>query len=181
LRSDPMNLASSTSAHRNFSPLSKIAVAMVAVIIAGAGIYLYNIGILSGGDNTHFMCGTNKPTTINGANYCIDTATDNFMVPNPGFAYILNGSIRYMGVNFTTICPQTASSCTNSSSGVITPTALAINIALTFPDGTKETIGGVVGVSDEFITFSTHANPIAGVELLRLDESYAVYLLVQSA
>ena len=169
-----------SSANKRFTRSRGVALGVIMVIALAAGLYLNGIGFLNTGTNSNSTCSGDARVTINGTNYCVDNATKDFVVPNPGFSYIKNGSITYRGVEFTTVCPQTTSSCGNNSSpGVTTPPALAVNVVLTFTDGTNETVGGVVGLSNQFTAFSMHTNPRAGVEVLYQDQTYSVVLLTQ--
>jgi hypothetical protein len=87
-------------------------------------------------------------------------------IPSPGYGYFLNGSVYFMGVRFSTICPPIYSGCPGSSTGsqtVTTVLAGAIRLNMTFPDGKIETSGAVIGDSTYVPILSKHVGPRAGM------------------
>ncbi len=157
----------------------KAVLVIAFAIVVGLALFIpYSVGLL----NTRTpSCASGRQTMVGGEDFCLRDVTDDFALPNPGFGYILNGSIVYMGVKFTTVCPQRPSQCGASDSNTTTPLALAVEITLSFPDGAQQTIGGVVGDSNQFTAISTQVDPRAGVEIRYQSQTYVVLLLVQSA
>lgn len=123
-------------------------------------------------------------TTVNGSAYYADNMTSDITVGNPGYSYFLNGSVTFMGVKFATICPPIYAGCPIPPGTTVTTQetvgAGAIRLNLTFPDGSNETIGGVIGDITYFFVFSHHANPQAGILIVYTSSGYKSYLLVSS-
>jgi hypothetical protein len=160
----------------------KLAIALVIALVLGGGISFYSLGILAPSKNHNVLgCRPNAGVrTIDGYAYCVSDVTDDVVIPNPGFGYFLNESVTYMGVKFVSICPHTSLECAAGlSSDETIPPAAAMNVVLTFQDGTNETIGGVIGLSSQFSTFSTHVSPRVGLEILWANTGYDVFLLVE--
>ncbi len=130
------------------------------------------------------LCGSNSSiATVNETTFCSDDVSNDIVVQNPGgYAYFLNGSIIFMGVNFTSICPQGYYGCPGMSGTkqVTTMSVGVVRLDLTFPDQTTETIGGIIGINYFLTLLSTHANPRAGIMLLDTHSGYQVFLLVQA-
>jgi hypothetical protein len=128
---------------------------------------------------------------FNGTAYCSSDVSKDVVVGSPGYSYFLNSSVAFMGVVFQTLCPANYSGCPGSS-GNSTATVLyagAMKAVVTFPDKSNETIGGVVGDSDQALFLSAHADPRAGIEIQYVPGLYAsgastsnyrVLLLVQA-
>lgn len=169
------------------------------ILIAGFGIYLGDTFGTS--STTSSLTSTNSDSTTtakkpatqtcevatsavvkNGTTFCTDDVTNDTVVQNPGgYTYFRNNSIIFMGINFTTICPQGFYGCpgTSNNSEVTTMAAGALRVNLTFPDKTIESLGGIIGINYNLTLLSTHTNPRAGIMLLDTRSGYEVYLLVQ--
>ena len=176
------------------------AIAVIGIIlIAGFGIYLGDTFSISPTTSSPNSTNTNSTMTAktpatqtceiatnmvvkNGTTFCIDDVSNDTVVQNPGgYTYFRNISIVFMGINFTTICPQGFYGCpgTSNNSEVTTMAAGALRVNLTFPDKTTESIGGIIGINYNLTLLSTHSNPRAGIMLLDTHSGYDVYLLVQ--
>jgi hypothetical protein len=127
---------------------------------------------------------------VSGSYYWADDVSRDINVPNPGYSYFLNGSVTFDGVKFTTICPPTYSGCPGSngnSTTVTTVLAGAIRFNMTFPDGTTETTGEVIGDSIFTLVLSQH-QPRAGMLIEYVNDygdfsnsvDYVVFLLISS-
>jgi hypothetical protein len=109
------------------------------------------------------------------------------MIGMPGYSYFLNGSVTFDGVKFRTICPASYGGCPGSNSNSKTVTIGAISFNMTFPDGTTETAGKVIGDSIFTLIISQH-QPRAGMYIEYVNDygnfsnsvDYAVFLLVSS-
>jgi len=119
--------------------------------------------------------------------YWADDVSKNIVIGFPGYSYFLNGSVIFDGVRFETICPPTDRDCPGSNSNSTTVTAGAIRFNMTFPDGTTETTGDVIGDSIFTLILSQH-QPRAGMLIEYVNDygnfsnsvDYAVFLLVSS-
>ncbi len=128
---------------------------------------------------------TSVPTMeVNGLLYYADNVTSDVVIQIPGYSYLLNGSVTFLGVRFTTICPPQVEGCPAPGSTVTNQSSIsaiaggAIRLSLTFPDGTNETIGGEPGPGyPSFFILSQHADPQAGILLFTSGPDKA-YLLV---
>ncbi|HEV2139411.1 MAG TPA: hypothetical protein VGR53_11280 [Nitrososphaerales archaeon] len=120
------------------------------------------------------------PMTVNGSDYCASDVSKDIVVQQPGYSYLLNSSITFMGVKFETICPSNYSGCPGTNGSSMTVTAAAIQFNMTFPDGTREAAGGVIGDSTYFFALSNHRNPRGGIliEYISGTYSYKAFLLV---
>jgi hypothetical protein len=123
-----------------------------------------------------------KTTAINGVSYCTDDVTTYIVMQNPGYGYFPNRSISFMGVRFDTVCQPGYAGCPGNSNSKQTTTVLAaaIELTLTFPGNSYETIGDVIGASTQVIILSNHIDPKAGIIISRGNTGYNVFLLVQA-
>jgi len=119
--------------------------------------------------------------------YWADDVSKDISIGFPGYSYFLNGSVTFDGVRFETICPPTYRDCPGSNGNSTTVTAGAIRFNMTFPDGTTETTGDVIGDSIFTLILSQH-QPRAGMLIEYVNDygnfsnsvDYAVFLLVSS-
>lgn len=119
--------------------------------------------------------------------YWADDVSKDVTIGLPGYSYFLNGSVTFDGIKFETICPPTYRDCPGSNSSSTTVTAGAIRFNMTFPDGTTETTGDVIGDSIFTLILSQH-QPRAGMLIEYVNDygnfsnsvDYAVFLLVSS-
>jgi len=119
--------------------------------------------------------------------YWADDVSKDIVIGFPGYSYFLNGSVTFDGVKFQTICPPTYRDCPGSTSNSTIVTAGAISFNMTFPDGTRETAGDVIGDSIFTLILSQH-QPRAGMYIEYVNDygnfsnsvDYAVFLLVSS-
>lgn len=49
--------------------------------------------------------------TINGVQYYADDVSNDMVFQNPGYSYLPNGSVTFMGVTFETNCPRGYAGC----------------------------------------------------------------------
>ena len=124
--------------------------------------------------------------SVNGSYYWADDVSKDTVIGLPGYSYFLNGSITFDGVKFQTICPPSYQICPGSNSNSTTVLAGAIRFNMTFPDGTVETTGDVIGASMILYILSQHT-PRAGMFIEYVNDygpgnsvDYAVFLLVSS-
>lgn len=126
---------------------------------------------------------------VNGTYYWAEDISNDITIGSPGYSYFLNGSVTFDGVKFQTICPSIYRGCPGSNSSSAIMYAGAIQFNMLFPDGTNETVGGVIGDLNVLYVFSQHSHyniPIAGM-LIEYVNDYphnpvgnAVFLLVSS-
>jgi hypothetical protein len=117
---------------------------------------------------------------VNNSIYCAPDVSKDIIVQQPGYGYFLNSSITFMGVKFETICPSNYRGCPGSSSNSTIVYAAAIQLNVAFSDGTKGTLGGVIGDSTYFFVISQHLEPKVGIliEYSSNTSSYKTFLLV---
>jgi hypothetical protein len=125
--------------------------------------------------------------TVNGSSYYADNVTSVMVSEDPGFFHFSNGSVTFLGVQFTTICTSFGGGCPvpppPQGSTFTVPTGPGITLNVTFPDHTSETIVGAFPMLPSFSAFTHHTNPQAGI-LIVYDESSSIfksYLLVSTA
>jgi hypothetical protein len=121
-------------------------------------------------------------TAVGTTGYYVANVTDDMNVLSEGYIYILNKSVNFEGVTFTTLCPGIIP-CDDQSTvtriaGI--PSAGWIELQMVFPDGKNETLVNNVGSSDYTVLLSQHANPTAGIELQYVAKTsqYEAFLLV---
>lgn len=120
-------------------------------------------------------------TRVGGSAYYTDNVTGDISVGNPGYSYFLNGSVTFMGVRFQTLCPPIYAGCPVPPGANATSQeplyAGAIRLNVSFPDGTNETIGDVIGETTSYF-LSQHSTPRAGFLIVDTRFGYRSYLLV---
>jgi hypothetical protein len=122
-------------------------------------------------------------TAVGTTGYYVANVTNGTSVPAEGYIYFVNNSVRFEGVNFTSLCPGITPWCGDQSTvtrGPGIPSAGWIELQMTFSDGKNETLLNNVGSSDYTVLLSQHANPTAGVEFQYVAQTsqYEVFLLV---
>jgi hypothetical protein len=124
---------------------------------------------------------------VNGSWYWADYVSNDIVIGAPGYSYFLNGSVTFDGVKFQTICPSNYRDCPGSNSSSTIVFAGAISFNMTFPDGTNETAGAVIGDSIfTYVLSVQHTSPRAGMYIEYVNDyphnsvDYAVFLLVSS-
>jgi hypothetical protein len=121
--------------------------------------------------------------TINETQYYADDVSNDFALQNPGYSYILNGSITFMGVQFRTNCPPVYAGCpeppgsTNQTRETVTLGVISFNMTWQ-QDKSSETAGGMIGDSTYVYFLSKRAGPSAGI-LIENVPSAKAFLLVQ--
>ncbi|HYB07007.1 MAG TPA: hypothetical protein VEB87_02490 [Nitrososphaerales archaeon] len=184
----------------------EIAIALLAIVlVAGAGTG-YLLGTSNERVNTSVSTTTTTAVTTEHASaisavlhgdvsllnvsrtyYWADDVSKDIVIGLPGYSYFLNGSVTFDGVKFETMCPPAYRDCPGSNSSSTTVTAGAIRFNMTFPDGTIETAGDVIGDSIFTLVLSQH-QPRAGMLIEYVNDygnfsnsvDYAVFLLVSS-
>lgn len=126
---------------------------------------------------------------VNGSFYWADDVSRDISIGAPGYSYFLNGSVTFDGVKFQTICPPIYSGCPVSPGTTVQSQTIllagAIRFSMTFPDGSTETTGQVIGDSTYTYVISQHY-PRAGMLIEYVNDypnnfvDYAVFLLVSS-
>ncbi|HMD78372.1 MAG TPA: hypothetical protein VKF39_00130 [Nitrososphaerales archaeon] len=122
-------------------------------------------------------------TAVDTTGYYVANVTDDISVPAEGYIFFVNNSVRFEGVNFTTLCPGITPWCGDQLTltriqGI--PSAGWIELQMSFPDGKNETLLNNVGSSDYTVLLAQHANPTAGIEFQYVAQTsqYEVFLLV---
>jgi hypothetical protein len=169
---------------------------MVA-ILAGAGVG-YLVGVSSSHPSTVSIISTTRIAPVlnnevflmqvNGSFYWADDVSKDTVIGMPGYSYFKNTSVTFDGVKFQTICAPIYSGCPIPAGVTITQETVmagAISFNMTFPDGSTETSGSVIGDSIYTFILSQH-NPKAGMLIEYVNDypnspvGYAVFLLVSA-
>jgi hypothetical protein len=124
---------------------------------------------------------------VSGSYYWADDVSKDIVIGSPGYSYFLNGSVTFDGVKFQTICPSIYRDCPGSNSSSTIVYADVIQLKMTFPNGTNETVGHA-GFFTAIPTYSLSQNsaPRAGMLIEYVNDyphnsvDYAVFLLVSS-
>ena len=140
-----------------------------------------------GSSTSSVMHGEVSLLNISKTYYWADDVSKDVVIGLPGYSYFLNGSVAFDGIMFQTICPPIYRGCPGSDSNSTIVTAGAIRFNMTFPDGTTETTGDVIGDSIFTLILSQHQPP-AGMLIEYVNDygnfsnsaDYAVFLLVSS-
>jgi hypothetical protein len=184
-----------------------VAALLVVAILAGAGAgYLMKasnsrpstVSLISTVSNTVTVSFTTRIapvlnsevflTQVNGSFYWADDVSKDTEIGMPGYSYFRNASITFGGVKFQTICPPIYSECPIPAGTTITQETVlagAISFNMTFPDGSTETAGDVIGNSIYLAILSQH-QPRAGMLIEYVNDypnspvPYAVFLLVSA-
>ena len=169
---------------------------IVVALLVGAGtVYIWEGSNTSTGrsltETTRTVTTTVQSTgpevilmTINGTQYYADDVSNDFALQNPGYSYLLNGSITFMGVKFETNCPSGYAGCPEppgSTNQTRTIVALGVlSFSMTWQqDKSSETAGGVIGDSTYVYFLSKRSGPSAGI-LIEYVPPYKAFLLVQN-
>jgi hypothetical protein len=117
---------------------------------------------------TTLLNSTQVPTmTVNGSLYYADDVSNDITLGGPGYSFFHNGSVTFLGVTFETYCPPSDSGCPVPPGTTVTTATMVylvlIRFNATFPDGTVETVSGVIGDATYFYVFSQHEDPRAGI------------------
>lgn len=178
--------------------ITSVVLGLVLAAGVGAGLALSSSGVgsasttITNRSTTHTSSGQGVTSplalpfsvvTINGTTYRSDDVSNQTVVGNPGYSYFRNGSITFLGIQFETICPQSLMGCPrgsyNGSQAIVL--AGAFKVRMTFPDGSNDTRGEVIGDSQLVIVLSSHVRPKAGVMIVRVDSDYHAFLLVEGS
>src|SRR5208283_3510113 len=126
---------------------------------------------------------------VNGSYYWADDVSKDIVIGSPGYSYFLNGSVAFDGVNFQTICPSVYRDCPGSNASSTIVWAGVIQLKMTFPNGTNETVGRA-GLFTAIPTYvlSVNSTQRAGMLIEYVNDynypysttDYAVFLLVSS-
>jgi hypothetical protein len=141
---------------------------------------------------TSYYCGGDgEPIPVSGTTYCALDVSDEAVVNSPGYAYLKSGPLEFMGVVFKTSCPSVYAGCPVPQNATITTQttlyAGAIRFNMTFPDGSAEAAGAVIGDSQYLAVTSQHTSPRAGIllefgpgpnDVVASTSNYHVFLLV---
>lgn len=122
-------------------------------------------------------------TAVGISGYYVANVTNDISVVAEGYIFFVNNSVRFQGVNFTTLCPGITPSCGYQTTGTRVqgiPSAGWVELQMSFTDGKNETLVNNVGSSDYAVLLSQHASPTAGVEFQYVAQTsqYDVFLLV---
>lgn len=166
-----------------------IAALLVVAILVGAGVG-YLVGANASGSQTGKVVATTPNVfemSVNGSFYIAADISSEIVVQNPGYAYFRNASVTFDGVKFETICLPEYSGCPVPSGSTTAQTVTVVGLRayrfnMTFPDGTTETAGGVIGDVPYTFAVSNHAYPRAGMLIEYVtyngNGSYHAFLLV---
>ena len=175
---------------------------MVVVLIVGAGTG-YFVGIANQ-RATAVVSASTPPATlstayvfksrifamdVNGTLFYADDVSNDTHVENPGYSYFTNRSVTFDGVKFEMLCPPSYDGCP-AEVGVnqtVTLMAGAFRFNMTFPDGTSETAGNLIGDLTYVFALSQHSSPRAGILIEYITYNYPhnsppyhVFLLVSN-
>lgn len=169
---------------------------MVLALLVGAGsVYLWSSSNGSLGrptvESTQTVTTTVYPSggeillmTINGVQYYADDVSNDMVFQNPGYSYLRNGSVTFMGVTFETNCPQGYSGCpqppgsANQTRTVLGAGVISFNMTWQ-QDKSSETAGGMIGDSTYVYFLSKRTGPSAGI-LIEYVPPDRAFLLVQN-
>jgi hypothetical protein len=174
---------------------NEVAVTMivVALLVGAATVYVWegsNPSLSrSSSEATRTVTTTMQSTgpevmlmTFNGTQYYADDVSNDFALQNPGYSYILNGSITFMGVRFETNCPSVYAGCPEPPGSTKAQTIVyagVISFNMTWQqDKSSETAGGMIGDSTYVYFLSKRTGPSAGI-LIENVPSAKAFLLVQ--
>lgn len=131
-------------------------------------------------------CGLGVQTiAVNSTDYCADDISNDTILGGESYSYFRNGSVSFMGVTFSTVCPLTYLGCPGYNSTVATTMfAGAMIFTMTFPDNTIVRESGIIGDDTYIPILSVQSNPKAGM-LIEITESAhsstdRVFLLVEA-
>lgn len=176
-----------------------IAALLVLLVIASAGT-----GYLVGVGNQRTTTSTTTLSTVyvsksrvftmnvNGSLYYADDVSNDTVVQNPGYAYFLNASVTFSGVRFEMICPTIYAGCPIPTGTAVKNQTIvlagAFRFNMTFPDGSTETTGNIIGDSTYVFALSQHTDPRAGILIEYVEYNYPhnfppyhAFLLVSSS
>jgi len=171
-----------------------ISIAVIALLLGAAAGYLVSASTYQHTTTSISTATTTSSTTTTtsvlvtktamGTNgYHSDNVTNDIAVVSEGYIFLLNNSIRFEGVTFTTLCPGVPGGCgyqltATRVAGI--PSAGWIELQMVFPDGKNETLVSNVGSSDYTVLLSEHTNPTGGIALQFVPQNsqYDVFLLV---
>ena len=114
---------------------------------------------------------TNQPVVVstcgsqvefNGTRYCSLDVTYSTKFVEPGYA-TMNNMVKFMGVLFSTVCPDDQSNC---GKGTVTIYTDFILVKIVFADGLNETLGTPLQIHTTLYFLSSHTNPRAGFSVV---------------
>jgi hypothetical protein len=127
-------------------------------------------------------CGAGAEISVNNVEFCALDVTADSEILQEGYTR-LKQPVSYMGVTFTTSCgngePCGDIGCWPSNVTCVAMGLGVIKLNVAFPDGSNETIQGVIGDTAPGPTLSEHSNPRAGFEMQGPYGSLRLILLVQ--